>query len=330
VFMPRNYWWSTSLVACQVLVLSTTLVKAHSRIPAREEVGLASWYGPRFHGRETASGERFSMYERTAAHRTLPLGTKVLVMNLETDASVEVKINDRGPYADEQRRIIDLSRAAADTLGLRERGVAPVRVVVSEEASAPQDAAEATVYEVQVGTFPKAEQAGEALAQLRRRYPLVYVTARQGPVGRYYRLRVGPFASRLQAQLFATGLQQEGYAVFVDAVPAHTLMDQAVDLVSEKHLRAITVVSRNEGNAARRDVVYVDSALIIILVLLVVGITGCLVIWTRYMVVSSRREKHAPRPIFDGSAGRPLDHPKLKLISSVNPLRLTMVRTSQL
>ena len=129
--MARNRWWSMMLVVCHLLGLFTALVAAHTQIPARAQVGWASWYGPGFHGRETASGERFSMHELTAAHRTLPLGTKVLVQNLETEAQIEVKINDRGPYVDPQHRIIDLSRAAADGIGLRERGVGPVRVMVS-------------------------------------------------------------------------------------------------------------------------------------------------------------------------------------------------------
>lgn len=77
-------------------------------------VGMASWYGPGFHGRRTASGERFNQYAMTAAHKTLPLGSLVRVTNLETDRSIIVRINDRGPY----RRgfIIDLSKGAAIAL----------------------------------------------------------------------------------------------------------------------------------------------------------------------------------------------------------------------
>jgi rare lipoprotein A len=79
------------------------------------EHGIASYYGKGFHGRKTASGERFSQNEMTAAHRQLPLGTKVIVEHRETGEQVEVKITDRGPYADKQRRIIDLSQAAANS-----------------------------------------------------------------------------------------------------------------------------------------------------------------------------------------------------------------------
>ena len=82
--------------------------------------GMASWYGPGFHGRTTANGEKFDMYELTAAHKTLPFGTRVVVHNPRTGKDVVVRINDRGPYA--KGRILDLSKAAASALGLKSRG----------------------------------------------------------------------------------------------------------------------------------------------------------------------------------------------------------------
>lgn len=78
--------------------------------------GKASWYGPGFHGKRTASGETFNTNELTAAHRTLPFGTKVKVVNKRTGRSVVVRINDRGPYA--HGRVIDLSRASAKAIGI--------------------------------------------------------------------------------------------------------------------------------------------------------------------------------------------------------------------
>jgi rare lipoprotein A len=92
--------------------------------------GTASWYGPGFHGKKTASGEIYDQTKLTAAHKTLPLGTKARVTNLENGNAVEVEINDRGPFV--KGRIIDLSRAAAGILGLVEDGVAPVKVEVIE------------------------------------------------------------------------------------------------------------------------------------------------------------------------------------------------------
>ncbi|MCX8048349.1 MAG: septal ring lytic transglycosylase RlpA family protein [Methylohalobius sp.] len=89
--------------------------------------GIASWYGKKFHGRPTASGERFNRNELTAAHASLPLGTLVKVTNLKNGRSIVVKVNDRLPC---RRRIIDLSYAAAYRLGLHKMGLAPVEVRV--------------------------------------------------------------------------------------------------------------------------------------------------------------------------------------------------------
>ena len=102
--------------------------------PTTTQIGTASWYGPGFHGRETASGETFNQHALTAAHRTLPLGTKATVTNLETGQSVQVKINDRGPYV--PGRHLDLSQAAAKQIGLTRKGVAKVKI----EAKLPRQA----------------------------------------------------------------------------------------------------------------------------------------------------------------------------------------------
>jgi rare lipoprotein A len=99
-----------------------------------KQVGLASWYGKPHQGRKTASGERFSRSQLTAAHRSLPIGTKVQVTNLRTGQDV-VRINDRGPHAGGKRRIIDLSEAAAKRIGLASRGVELVQVVVLKDTS---------------------------------------------------------------------------------------------------------------------------------------------------------------------------------------------------
>ena len=95
-------------------------------------MGLASWYGKPFHGRTTASGERYDMNAMTAAHRTLAFGTRVRVVNLKNGKSVVVRINDRGPFV--KGRIVDLSRRAADQLAFRQDGVTKVRVEVLKSA----------------------------------------------------------------------------------------------------------------------------------------------------------------------------------------------------
>ena len=94
--------------------------------PLPYQVGLASWYGSYFQGRETTSGEPFNMFAMTAAHRELPLGTRVRVTNLENRRSVVLRINDRGPVP--TSRTIDVSYAAACALGFRVEGLVPVRI----------------------------------------------------------------------------------------------------------------------------------------------------------------------------------------------------------
>jgi rare lipoprotein A len=97
------------------------------------QTGKASWYGDAHHGKKTASGERYDMTELTAAHRSLPLGTRVRVTNVDNNRSVVVRINDRGPFV--RGRIIDLSRAAARELGPLGAGLFSVRLEVLEDAA---------------------------------------------------------------------------------------------------------------------------------------------------------------------------------------------------
>ncbi|WP_395055079.1 septal ring lytic transglycosylase RlpA family protein [Polaromonas sp.] len=102
---------------------------------AREfEQGKASWYGPRFNGRRTASGERYNMHELTAAHKTLPFGTVVRVRSLVNGKEVDVRITDRGPFS--RGRVIDLSRAAAEAIGMLGLGVKDVLLLVPESTPA--------------------------------------------------------------------------------------------------------------------------------------------------------------------------------------------------
>ena len=90
--------------------------------------GIASWYGPSFHGKRTANGETFDMNALTAAHKTLPLPSRVRVVNLRNGRAITVRVNDRGPFA--RGRIIDLSRRAAQLLGFEKRGTTPVRIEI--------------------------------------------------------------------------------------------------------------------------------------------------------------------------------------------------------
>ena len=130
----------TPEVATPAPVLQAPAPQRHEAAPAGKpattQIGTASWYGPGFHGRETASGETFNQYALTAAHRTLPLGTEAKVTNLDTGQSVHVKINDRGPYV--PGRHLDLSHAAAKQIGLTKKGVAKVKIEVKPSRQATQ------------------------------------------------------------------------------------------------------------------------------------------------------------------------------------------------
>lgn len=104
------------------------LIKKTERYIGKVYEGRASWYGPGFHGRKTASGERFNQYAMTAAHRTLPMGCMVQVTNKKTGESVIVKINDRGPF--HGNRVLDLSKGAAQKLGLIKSGTGHIELKV--------------------------------------------------------------------------------------------------------------------------------------------------------------------------------------------------------
>jgi rare lipoprotein A len=127
--MKRTNWLAAAIVLIAAPVLLSP-AQADEPSPGTRTMqqGAASWYGPGFHGRKTASGERFNAGDFTAAHRTLPFGTRVRVMNRANGRSVVVRINDRGPYA--HGRVIDLSRASAKALGVN--GVAQVALASAE------------------------------------------------------------------------------------------------------------------------------------------------------------------------------------------------------
>ncbi|MDX1300497.1 MAG: septal ring lytic transglycosylase RlpA family protein [Pseudomonas sp.] len=114
------------LLAIASLLLSACASQGQVDPNGYRAEGQASYYGARHHGQKTARGERFDPHALTAAHRSLPFGSRVQVTNLRNDKSVVVRINDRGPYA--RKRIIDLSKKAAEQLGMLRDGVVPVRV----------------------------------------------------------------------------------------------------------------------------------------------------------------------------------------------------------
>ena len=191
------------------------------------ERGLASWYGREFDGLPTASGETFRPEKISAAHRTLPLGTVVDVLNEKNGKTVRVKINDRGPFV--AGRIVDLSKAAAQEIGSVGDGVVPVtlRVVTlgdnsrirakSDEPPAPTPAntaarpepdAPAAGWAVQAGAFASQENAVRLRDRLAGRYPTPWVE----DAGGIKRVKFGPYTSRVEAESARDSLGEMGLA----------------------------------------------------------------------------------------------------------------------
>lgn len=173
------------------------------------EVGVASWYGQEFHGRPTSSREVYNMNDMTAAHRTLPFGTHVMVTNLANDRSVVVRINDRGPFV--RGRIIDLSQAAARVLGVIGPGTARVRLEPLGGFREP--AMESGRIWLQVGAFTVQESAYALKKRLDRTYRDVTVTEFKTANATYYRVRVQ--AAEDSADTLASRLAGEGLPVIV-------------------------------------------------------------------------------------------------------------------
>jgi rare lipoprotein A len=158
-----------------------------------EEEGVASWYGTKFHGRRTSSGEPYDMFAMTAAHKHLPIPSYVRVTNLDNNESTVVRVNDRGPFA--HGRIIDLSYAAAKKLGIVNLGTGRVKV---EALDAQEPAAQEPIY-VQVAAFTNPTNAESLLETLQ--------THTDKPVEiksdtSLYRVHVGPFESESELNAF--------------------------------------------------------------------------------------------------------------------------------
>ena len=170
----------------------TVLDTAHTY----QEVGLASWYGVKFHGHLTSNGETFDMYQPTAAHRTLPIPTFVRVTNLQNQRSMIVRVNDRGPFHSD--RIIDLSYGAAVKLGFADLGTAQVRIeaVAIDGVDDFRDRPEGVYRFLQVGAFSQrqgAEASAEKVQRLTQRP--VFISAASLSNGPVYRVRIGPIDS---------------------------------------------------------------------------------------------------------------------------------------
>jgi len=187
--------------------------------PPKTGYVIASWYGPKFHGRPTASGERFNMYALTAAHREFPFGTRLRVTNPDNNKSVVVTINDRGPFV--PGRDLDLSYAAAKKIGLIDKGVGRVRIeYVGRDLRYVKKVVFASLISkmpltIQVGSFSEASNAYRLKQGLEIKYDNVYITTIYLRGQKYYRVRIGEFYDRESAYSFAQRLAEEGYSTFI-------------------------------------------------------------------------------------------------------------------
>ncbi len=186
-----------------------------------KEQGVASWYGEDFHGKKTSSGEIYDMYAMTAAHKILPLGTYVRVKNLENNRTIDVRINDRGPFV--RGRIIDLSYTAAKKLEIVGPGTAKVEVVAlgtrndskfktSEQiVYSPIDFFSGT-FSVQVGAFQDRNNAERLRNNLSSIYKDTYISPFYNGNDTFYRVRVGRFSSVDQVMNTERILVENGYS----------------------------------------------------------------------------------------------------------------------
>lgn len=184
--------------------------------------GIASWYGKKFHGHRTSSGETYDMYQLSAAHKTLPLPTWVRVTNLANSKSTVVRVNDRGPFHDQ--RLIDLSWAAAVKLGIDQSGTGRVRIEALSTAAAPGPTTvaaatpsppptSAALY-LQLGAFRAADSAQKLLGELLQAQPWPVSIHQASDI---FRVWVGPFADEAARLRARDTLNGHGYPDIVNA-----------------------------------------------------------------------------------------------------------------
>lgn len=199
----------TGIILLAILTLSYCARARFIPGGGANQTGMASWYGSDFHGRRTSNSEIYNMYDLTAAHKTLPFGTKVMVTNLANGLSACVRINDRGPFV--KGRIIDLSLAAARLLDMVGPGTAPVRLDILRDQ--PRSLKPVS-YAVQVGAFTYEDNAQSLERELCRKYRDVNISAVETAIRTYYRVRVLA-KNREASETIARKLSADGYRVLI-------------------------------------------------------------------------------------------------------------------
>ncbi len=210
-------------------ILTAVSVQAQKRFT---QTGIASFYAEDFHGKKTSSGEIYNMGAFTAAHRTLPFHTLVKVTNLSNKKSVVVRINDAGPFKED--RIIDLSRAAANKIGMTKKGTAKVRLDVVGVANSPDGTEPAenseyysftlknerlTGYAIQAGSFSDLDHLIHQSDALKSKgFTNIHVQMATVKHERVHRVIIGPYATRAAADAALARLKNAGVSGFVVAI----------------------------------------------------------------------------------------------------------------
>ncbi|GAA4310735.1 septal ring lytic transglycosylase RlpA family protein [Nibribacter koreensis] len=234
-----------------IVVLFISIITFAPTASAQEvgetQKGLASWYGAKYHGRKTSSGEVYNRHKLTAAHNGLPLGTVVKVTNLSNGESVTVKINDRGPF--KGRRIIDLSEAAAKKIHYRNAGLTEVSVEVVElpqsymakrstPITAPKEVTEETAlaantvssYVIQAGAFGNIANAQAQLEKLKKIYQQLPVSLMEETVNgkKVHRIVAGKFQDKTTAEQARQDLVKKGFPGLVKEMKEPALVVSSI------------------------------------------------------------------------------------------------------
>ncbi|HYL57712.1 MAG TPA: septal ring lytic transglycosylase RlpA family protein [Candidatus Acidoferrales bacterium] len=176
-------------------------------------LGMASWYGPGFEGRPTSSGKIYNQEELTAASTVFPLGSRVMVTNLKNGRSVEVTVTDHGPF--KKGRKIDLSHKAARVIGMIGDGTAPVRIDLISKPDGSREVGTPPRYFVQLGSFSQRQNADRLRDSLAASFSDVHVDRLDAGKLSYYRVRMGAFATRAQAETRATDTAHLGLPIVI-------------------------------------------------------------------------------------------------------------------
>ncbi len=217
----KQFVWLILISSTLLLLSSCASTPRIDYVPkAGGDYVVASWYGPKFNGRPTSSGERYDMYAMTCAHKTLKFGTELRVTNPDNNKSVIVTVNDRGPFI--RGRDLDLSYGAAQKIGLTEKGVGRVRIeyvgrnmrYAKRIPFIPNKDSGDLV--IQIASFTDKSSAFRLKKGLEVRYGNVFVTKVNIKGERYFRVKIGKFRDHKKALATVQKLADEGYEVFID------------------------------------------------------------------------------------------------------------------